>query len=171
MKKMILVSLSVILLFSLGLAQEKEKNRGQFGIYFENSIISWLSLSGVSLNFGQNAGKNFRIELAGTYFPLLGKHVSGTMIGLSLAGLVKVTKHPRLNILVGPGFKLSGALYHGGSDWTSSLLLKGIVEYKIGNKWGMRAGFTQSLMFPSDSYEPDYIYMTSGAEWGFFWQL
>lgn len=172
MKKIILVSLSLILLLSLGRAQEKEKHGGQFGLYFENSAISWLSLSGIALNIGQNAGKNFRFELAGTYFPLLGEHVGGTMIGFSLAGLVKVTNHPRWNILVGPGFKMLGVLAGRGEGyWTPSILLKGMVEYKIGEKWGMRAGFTQSILFPSDSYEMDYIYMTSGVEWGFFWQL
>ena len=105
MKKIILVSISIIMLLSLGFTQEKEKNKGQFGLYFENSNIYWLSLSGITLNFGTNAGKNFRIELAGTYFPLLGEHVGGTMIGFSLAGLVKVTNHPRLNIFIGPGLK------------------------------------------------------------------
>jgi hypothetical protein len=170
MKKMVLVSMAVILLFSSGWAQEKEKRGGQFGLYFESSAISYFSLSGISLNIGQNAGKNFRIELAGTYYPLLGEHVGGTMIGFSLAGLARVTPHSRLNILVGPGFKMVGVLAgRGENDWTPSLLLKGLVEYRISDKWGMRGGFTQSMLFPSDRYESDYIYMTSGVEWGFFW--
>ena len=59
----------------------------------------------------------------------------------------------------------------GDNNWTPSILLKGMVEYKISNNWGIRAGFTQSLMFPSDDYEMDYSYMTNGAEWGFFWQF
>ncbi len=172
MKKMVLISLTVILLFSAGRAQEKEKRGGQFGLYFESSAISYFSLSGIALNLGRNTGKNFRVELAGTYYPLLGEHVGGTMVGFSLAGLARVTHHPRLNIFLGPGVKMAGVLGGwGGDNWTFSMLLKGMVEYKIGDKWGLRAGLTQNILFPSDSYEADYIYMTSGVEWGFFWQF
>jgi hypothetical protein len=172
MKKTILVSVSLILLFSLAWGQDGEKHNGQFGLYFENSTASWLSLSGISLNLGRNMGKNFRVELAGTYFPVLGEDVGGTMVGFSLAGLARVTNHPRCNILVGPGLKVLGVLGgHGESGWISSILLKGMVEYAISDKWGMRAGFTQSLQLPHDSYDSDYVYMTSSIEWGIFWRL
>lgn len=172
MKKMILVSLTVILLFFPARAQEKEKNGGQFGLYFENSAISYFPLSGIALNLGRNTGKNFRFEFAGAYFPLLGGDTDGTMVGFSLAGLARVTQNPRLNILFGPGVRMTGVLGGwDGSSWTLSLIFKGMVEYRIGDKWGMRAGFTQNILFPSGDYEADYIYMTSGAEWGFFWQF
>jgi hypothetical protein len=172
MKKMILVSMSIIMLLSSGFAQEKEKNSGQFGLYFENSAISWFPLSGITLNFGKNAGKNFRIELAGTYFPLLGECGGDTVIGFSLSGLVKVTNHPRLNILIGPGFKMLGILSAWGeSIWTPSILFKGMAEYRIDNNWGMRAVFNQNIMFPSYYSEVYCTYMTSSVEWGFFWQF
>ena len=172
MKKMILFSVMLAVLCFQGFGQEKEKNSGQFGLNFESTEIYWLSLSGVSLNLGLNAGKGMRFELAATYFPLFFEHDGSTVVGFSAAILARVADSFRLSILVGPGFRMTGVLYDGESEWTPAILLKGLVEYRIGAGWGMRAGFTQSLAFPSGEYdEYDYKQMTSGLEWGFFWRF
>lgn len=171
MKKTILVLVSLAVLCAPAFGQERKKGSGQFGLNFESSELSWLSLSGISLNLGKDAGKDFRLELAATYFPLyFGDREGMNMVAFSLAALVRVAASRRLSIWVGPGFKLTGALYDGESEWVSSLLLKGLVEYLIGESWGMRAGFTQSLIFRNEDYD-DYTRMGSSVEWGFFWRF
>jgi hypothetical protein len=173
MKKMILFSVVLAVLCSAGFGQEKVKKNGQYGLNFEGTDIGWLSFSGVSLNLGLNAGTKTRFELAATYYPLFFRDGGGTtLVGFSAALLGRVAEFSRLSIFVGPGFRLTGVLSDHESMWTPAILLKGLVEYRIGAGWGMRAGIVQSLSFPSEDYdEYSYRKMASGVEWGFFWHF